>query len=272
MSAIQGVIEMWDSYNRLGWKVFNHDPKIVDWAQEAKSRTISKLCSRQLAKHDLRCGGTWFPGVRFLDNNDLGALGSTKLEGNSVGQISKKFGKFFKFWDPAQISVIYPGYPKRVESESENAFKFRKEKFGSHVDGVIPIGKSRKRFIKEFHTFIYGISISEFDELAAPLIAWEGSHHIFRSALEQVLKHLEPTSWPDLDITMCYNEVRKHIFKKCKPRVIWVPIGGSFIIHRLCLHGVAPWGDGAFSEPSGRMIAYFRPNLIDSGHWSDDSV
>jgi hypothetical protein len=33
------------------------------------------------------------------------------------------------------------------------------------------------------------------------------------------------------------------------------------LIHRLALHGVAPWAEGAEAGPEGRMIAYFRPEF-----------
>jgi len=37
--------------------------------------------------------------------------------------------------------------------------------------------------------------------------------------------------------------------------------GQAYLLHRLALHGVAPWADGAEASADGRMVAYFRPIL-----------
>jgi hypothetical protein len=90
--------------------------------------------------------------------------------------------------------------------------------------------------------------------------------------LADVLRTVDPVKWSEIDITLIYNQARKFIFKTCKPKIIWVPVGGSFIIHRLCLHGVGSWDERASSERSGRMIAYFRPNMTLSERWLDKEV
>jgi hypothetical protein len=41
-------------------------------------------------------------------------------------------------------------------------------------------------------------------------------------------------------------------------------------VHRLCLHGVAPWAADATAPPEGRMIAYFRPMLRSVAAWLHD--
>jgi hypothetical protein len=35
--------------------------------------------------------------------------------------------------------------------------------------------------------------------------------------------------------------------------------GACYVLHRLALHGIAPWGPGAEAPPEGRAVAYFRP-------------
>ena len=135
---------MWDSFDRLGWKVFDHDSRIFDWAQEAKLRTINKLRDKKFVKNDLRCGGTWFPGVRFLDNNDLGSLGSIKLEGNSVSQITKRFGDFFDLWDPAQISIVYPGYPKKWNQSQKMHLNFGEKGLVRMLTEFFPLVKTEE--------------------------------------------------------------------------------------------------------------------------------
>jgi len=38
-------------------------------------------------------------------------------------------------------------------------------------------------------------------------------------------------------------------------------------VHRLALHGIAPWAEGATAGPDGRMIAYFRPEAGGPAGW-----
>jgi len=43
--------------------------------------------------------------------------------------------------------------------------------------------------------------------------------------------------------------------------------GEALLLHRMILHGMAPWADGAAAEPEGRIIAYFRPEFADVQDW-----
>ena len=74
-------------------------------------------------------------------------------------------------------------------------------------------------------------------------------------------------SWDNLDITEIYQEARKQVLSKCKKKIIHVPLGGSYILHRLAVHGIMPWGKKGESENDGRMVAYFRPVLKNSKFW-----
>ena len=50
-------------------------------------------------------------------------------------------------------------------------------------------------------------------------------------------------------------------FESCERVVVHAEPGEAYIVHRLALHGVAPWVDGAEAGPDGRMIVYFRPEI-----------
>jgi hypothetical protein len=64
-----------------------------------------------------------------------------------------------------------------------------------------------------------------------------------------------------LDITEAYQAARKHCFENCERITLPARPGEAILMHRHCLHGVAPWADSAVAPPEGRMIAYFRPEF-----------
>ena len=41
--------------------------------------------------------------------------------------------------------------------------------------------------------------------------------------------------------------------------------GEAYLVHRLALHGIAPWGAGATAGE--RMVIYFRPESGDPAAW-----
>ena len=71
-------------------------------------------------------------------------------------------------------------------------------------------------------------------------MVWEGSHIIMREAFEGVYKGITPKNWRSVDITDVYKKARSQVFKKCKIRRLHIEIGGSYLIHRFAIHGVAP--------------------------------
>jgi hypothetical protein len=44
-------------------------------------------------------------------------------------------------------------------------------------------------------------------------------------------------------------------------------VGEAYVLHPMCLHGVAPWVPTAKAPPEGRMIAYFRPEVRSTLEW-----
>ena len=156
--------------------------------------------------------------------------------------------------------------------ETPSAFKYRKNRFNAHVDGVLPVGVAKQRYAREYHAFILGIPLVDYNEFAAPVVVWEGSHKIMLTYLSKKLIKLKDSLWKNEDITDIYREARREIFAKCKPKNITIPVGGSYLIHRLALHGVMPWKKNGKSGNGGRMIAYFRPQFNEAKFWLNKAV
>ena len=57
------------------------------------------------------------------------------------------------------------------------------------------------------------------------------------------------------------------IFDTCKRVEVTARPGEAYLVHRLALHGTAPWRDSAESGTDGRMIVYFRPETGGLGDW-----
>ena len=57
-------------------------------------------------------------------------------------------------------------------------------------------------------------------------------------------------------------------FDSCKRVEIHATPGESYIVHRMALHGVAPWDGRARSSKEGRVIIYFRPEMdLEPSSW-----
>jgi len=65
--------------------------------------------------------------------------------------------------------------------------------------------------------------------------------------------------WGTVDLTDIYHQARKDCFEQCPRKIILAQPGESYVLHRLAMHGIAPWGVGAQAPPEGRIVAYFRP-------------
>jgi hypothetical protein len=95
----------------------------------------------------------------------------------------------------------------------------------------------------------------------APLVVWEGSHQVIRAALA----HLRPDA--DTDLTAAYTTARRHVFATCPERRIIARPGQAVLLHRMLIHGVAPFHGTAL--PPGRIVVYFRPLMADVAAWLD---
>ena len=241
-----------------GWCRFGFDAELSDWVQAIKPAALQAASDPEAQADWLRHGKTWFAGVNILPNDGRGAVGSSgPLRGAAVSYLQGQFG--LQDWDKAQVSVIYPGYPKQDAQESDAAHRFRKNRDAAHVDGLLPIGPDRRRYMQEPHAFVLGIPLNHTDAQASPMVVWEGSHLIMQRAFRKALEDVAPDKWSEVDLTEAYHTARKVCFDTCTRVVVHANPGEAYVIHRLALHGVAPWQDGATAPPEGRMIAYFRP-------------
>ena len=115
--------------------------------------------------------------------------------------------------------------------------------------------------------FILGLPINEYTHDESPPVVWEGSHNIVQQTFHNLLSEHPSDSWCDIDVTKTYQSMRKTIFKTCKRREILAKPGEAYVIHRLSLHGVAPWKASASSKSNNRMICYFRPEMTNKDQW-----
>ena len=257
----------WDFFDTHGWAAVSCDAQMLNWTRLAKEITMQKLDSISSKKGQLRCGGTWFVGVNFLNNDPSGRLNNISFKGDAVKAITTRYGELFFGWDEAQISICYEGYPRQDENEPPGAFEYRKNRFGAHIDGILPVGEAKRRFAREFHAFIFGVPLVDCNEHTSPVVVWEGSHHIIREYISKALSNIPVNRWKNEDITEIYNSARREVFFKCKQKTILVPLGGSYIMHRFTLHGIMPWREKEKLKECGRMIAYFRPTFKEPKLW-----
>lgn len=208
----------------------------------------------------LRCGGTWAVGLDLLPNAPDGSVAGVAFPWDAVGLAPEPLHR-------GQLSAVYPDYPRPSPDETEAAFRFRRNRDAAHLDGLLAIGAGKRRMIKEPHGWILGLPLTGCSPDAAPLVVWEGSHKIIRHALRAALADHPPESWDNIDITAAYQAARAQVFETCLRVEVPSRPGQATLLHRLLVHGVAPWAKGASAPPEGRIIAYFRPVLASVFEW-----
>lgn len=256
-----------DHFFERGWCRFPHDPELAEWISDSLAAARDTLNAPEQAEW-LRCGGTWFAGVNALPNDPSGAVpGGRALCGTAVDFISDELGFKDVALDRAQVSICYPGYPQPGDHETETAARFRRNRDAAHVDGLLPEGLERRRHLREYHGFLLGIPMAPVGPGASPFVVWEGSHELMRAAFTEVFQGLPPDAWGDVDVTADYQAARRRAFEACRRVEISAQPGEAYLVHRLALHGVAPWAPGASAGPDGRMICYFRPEVGGPEDW-----
>ena len=252
-----------------GFAVYDADPSIAAWASAALPLAKVALQDKRLRETWLRCEGTWFVGVDALPTGPEGGAGETPLSGKVIDDLNR-YLSFRKPLHKAQLSAVFPGYPKPREGESEAAFRYRLKRDAAHVDGLHAIGEERQRHLVEFHAFLLGIPINGYSADASSLVVWRNSHKIIRDALAAELKGIDPSQWPEVDLTNAYQNARRVCFDQCERIELPVAPGQSLVMHRHLLHGIAPWGSDATAPIEGRMMAYFRPEIAgERSSWLD---
>ncbi|WP_238366729.1 hypothetical protein [Mesobacterium pallidum] len=244
------------TFSRLGWHRFSYDPALADWAEAARRDALNAVQDEGLRARWLTCEGTWFVGVDALGNAADGSVNGVPLRGAAVDWITGQYGA--QDWHRAQVSVVWPGYPRPRDGESEANLRYRQKRDAAHVDGLRAMGPDRRRRFVEPHAFILGLPLNDAPEGASPLVVWEGSHAIIRDAFRTALAPYPRESWGEVDLTEVYQDARQRIFDTCCRVEVTARPGEAYVVHRLALHGVAPWTG---PQAEGRMIAYFRPEL-----------
>lgn len=242
-----------------GWAAFAPEPSVAEWVAAAAPLAAEIAADPEARAAWLRCGGTWFAGVNVFPNGpDGGVPGRVPPLPSAILAVLRDLLGFDGLaFDRAQISVCYPGYPQPWEGESDAAFRFRRDRDAAHLDGLLR-DAARRRYPGEVHGFILGIPLTEAHPEAAPLVVYERSQEILRAALAERLAGIPPTDWATEDVTEVYQAARRRVFETCARVPVTVPLGGWYLVHRLALHGVAPWRAEGGGTP--RAVCYFRPD------------
>lgn len=249
-----------NAFHDKGWAVFEPEPAVLDWTTCARTDALRALRDPALA-HWYQCEGTWFVGLDALANDAEGRVaGSEPLSGTAVDFATRHCGGW-PVLHRAQVSGVFPGYPRPRQGETEAGFRYRLNRDSAHVDGVLGQGQPKRRFVEEPHAFILGLPLTHADDKAAPLVVWEGSHQIMQTAFRRAFNAAGGVSLPALDVTEIYQAARREAFERCRRVILHAPPGGAILLHRMLLHGVAPWQEGAQAAPEGRLNAYFRPPM-----------
>jgi hypothetical protein len=250
-----------------GWCRFPYDPVLARWVEGALPAARAAVASAENAGW-WRSGGTWFVGVNVLPNDGTGRVGAAPpLAGEAVAFVGEVACPVAFDWDRAQVSVCRPGYPRRDEDDTEARYRFRRYRDAAHLDGLRREGAARRRHLREHHGFLLGIPMVTASDDAAPLVVWEGSHDLARRAFHARFGDLPPESWGAEDVTEVYHRLRRTVFETCRRVAVVARPGEAYLVHRLALHGMAPWEPTARAGPDGRMIVYFRPTVGGPADW-----
>jgi len=247
-------------YRDLSYQLFDHDDDILAWAKHAAPIADKRRTDPDLIAKWLRCDGTWFVGADVLGNMAHGGNRAGPAFAGAPVDFCKTLMPDPEFdWGPGQVSTMYPRYPRQDVGESAAAHAFRRNRDAAHLDGLKPV--DGRRFMEEYHGFILGIPLNTVPRSASPFVVWEGSHLRIADMLTRALGDLDPSDWPNVDLTNIYQHPRREIFECCNRVEVCVPVGQSYVAHRFAIHGVAPWAGG---DVDHRTIAYFRP------FWKED--
>lgn len=246
-----------------GWRRFAFDPALAAWVDAVRPAALATLDDARHANW-WRNDRTWFVGVNALENDETGALvDGPPLAGRAVAAAHALAGPGLR-WDRAQISAILPGYPRQGD-DSDTAFAFRCRRDAAHVDGLHLV--DGRRVLRETQALLLGVPLTRADAGASPLVVWQGSHRIIARALARALRPHPVRDWPHIDLSAPYKAARRQAFADCPRIALPARPGQAYLLHRLALHGVSPWTPGARSDPPGRVIAYFRPDIGEIAAW-----
>ena len=260
-------MSLMSDFTARGFLRFPADAEALAWARHAHPFAVAAAREPEGHAQWLRCGGTWFVGVDALPNDPQGLVaGGPPLAGAAMRFVTEDLG-FRLPLHRAQVSVCYPGYPQPSPEESEAAYGFRLRRDAAHVDGLLPEGPEKRRYVREPHAYVLGITLTRQSPDAAPLTVWEGSHLIMSKMFAALFAGQPPEAMANVDVTDAYQAARRTCFETCRRIELPSGPGEAVLLHRHLLHGVAPWGQTAEGPEEGRMIAYFRPEFPSIPDW-----
>jgi hypothetical protein len=237
-------------------------PEIAAWAQAAREPALAALAADPAPR---RSGGTWQPGVDLLASDALGGIAGAAFPWEALGLAPRPM-------QPGQLSAVHPGYPQAERppgadpAAARRNLLWEREACNAHVDGLAGDKLHRPR------AWIAGLPLTRADPGASPLVVWEGSHRLILRAFRSVLSAHPPETWPQVDLGPAYRAARAEAMRTCPFRALPGVPGEAVVLHRLALHGIAPWAPAAAAEPGGRVITYFRPSLERVEDWIDAAV
>lgn len=247
-------------YREDGFTVFAPDAAMRAWAL-ACGPVAERLIADPALDHWYRCARTWFAGVNVLPNDAGGGVaddGVPPLAGAAVDFVREGLGHRGFAWDAAQISVVFPGYPRHGVEDTQASFRYRRNRMAAHVDGL-ERSADRRRKLSETHSFLLGIPLTDAGDEAGAFVVWRGSHEVMRAAFQAAFGGIAPERWRTVDITDAYVAARKRCFEECEAVRVAPGPGAAYVMHPLALHGVALWQGGS----GYRAVAYFRPDAFE---------
>lgn len=237
-----------------GWRRVD-SPALAAWA--AAVAPVAQAVVADAGPEAWRHGGTWFVGVDALPNDAAGAVaGGAGLPWADLPLAPVPLHR-------AQLSVVRPGYPQADPDETEAAARFRRVRDAAHLDGLLPVGPTRARMIREPHAWVLGVGLFGGGPGAAPTVVWPGSHRILHEGLAGALAGHPPAQWDGVDVTAAYMAARARVFATCDRVEVALAPGQGVVLHRHLLHGMAPWTAGG----GARAVAWFRPLLPSVQAW-----
>lgn len=243
-----------------GWCRLPKSEALLSWAEALLD--AAQTCMKAPENHQWwRYQDTWFAGVNALPNNKIGAVaGLPPLPWSLLTLLADYCQTSVVELDQGQISGLFPGYPQIDPQQSAAANQFRRQHYAAHLDGLVPLGPKRRRFLTEQHSFILGISLTSHPIDAAPLIVWPDSHKRIQAWLIDSLSAQPEKHWHEIDLTDGYQHIRKQILDDTEPQALHLTKGEAYVMHRHLLHGMGDWPN-AIADPhsQGRIIVYFRP-------------
>jgi hypothetical protein len=158
-------------FGTTGWRRFKAHDEIKRWANAARKFASGAAQTPALKEKWLQCEGTWYVGVDVLPSDEDGRFEGIELAGPASELIQSVATKPLH---PAQVSILYPGYPKPRQGETKAGFAYRQTRDAAHVDGLLPVGAERRRMLREPHAYVLGLPLNACDIKASPMVVWEG--------------------------------------------------------------------------------------------------